>query len=225
MNTSWANTFTDGATHLKTFGGDNVWKEYRIYKSELSNTSNLWRLRFYVLTGNLTANSSVSVEFSGFAVYTKLDYENNIYQAVPEKTLTNIILGGNANGNAYLAEVEVTDPKATFSTAYQAAVKNNSFYTGSNWQGAYFIYSENWTNANFNISKITTDGYIKTYIKTERPIKLLLGVIGEGYKFSKDVTVYINGSSDWQEILIPISRFQPNSDNTLPLGDGSGGDY
>lgn len=224
MNTSWANTFTDGATHLKTFGGDNLWKEYRIYKSELSNTSNLWRLRFYVLTGNLTANSSVSVEFSGFAVYTKLDYENNIYQAVPEKTLTNIILGGNANGNAYLAEVEVTDPNATFSTAYQAAVKNNSFYTGSNWQGAYFIYSENWSNANFNISKITTDGYIKTYIKTERPIKLLLGVIGEGYKFSKDVTLYINGSSDWQEILIPISRFQPNSDNTLPLGNGSGGD-
>lgn len=224
MNTSWENTFADGVTHLKTFGGNNVWKEYRIYKSELSNTTNLWRLRFYLLLGNLTADSSVSIEFSGFAVYAKLDPENNIYQVVPEKTLSNILLGGNAKDNTYLAEVEVTDPNVSFSTAYQASVKNNSFYTGSNWQGAYFIYSENWSNANFNISKITTDGYIKTYIKTERPIKLLLGVYGEGYKFSKDVTVYINGSSDWQKILIPISRFQPNSDNTFPLGDGSGGD-
>lgn len=225
---NWENTFADGVTHLKTFGGDNVWKEYRIYKSELNNTDLMWGLHFWVYTENLTADSSVSVEFSGFAVYTKLDPENNIYQAVPEKTLSNILLGGNAKGNAYLAEVEVTDPNVSFSTAYQAAVKNAKFYNDTtndnNWQGAYFIYSENWPSANFNISKITTDGYIKTYIKTERPIKLLLGVYGEGYKYSKDVTVYINGSSDWQEILIPISRFQPNSDNTLPLGDGSGGD-
>ena len=224
MNTGWGNTFTDGATHLKTFGGDNTWKEYRIYKSELSDTAKLWRLRFYVLTGNLAADSSVSIEFSGFAVYTKLDPENNIYQTVPEKTINNILLGGNAKDNTYLAEVEVNDPDASFSTAYQAAVKNNSFYTGGNWQGAYFIYSENWPNPNFNISKITTDGYIKNYIKTERPIKLLLSVYGEGYKFSKDVTVYINGSSDWQEVLIPISRFNPNSDNTLPLDGSSGGD-
>lgn len=203
---------------LLTFGGDGVWKEYRIYGSEVSKISSVGRIRFFLVTKNLESNTQYSIEFSGFAVYSKIDPQNNIYAT--EKELSEVKTGGGATDNIYLENKEVTDSNGAAKTAYQVAVTNSAFYTND--KGASFIYygcNQSWVPY-YNISKITKDGYIKTYIKTEKPIKLLFSVWGHNWSVSKEFPVYISGSSEWQEILIPLSRLGA-TDEGFPLDSGT----